>query len=71
MESRKYNHNPYGTRSLLKEEIESLRTKGIKVSDMLFQQHHFCVWSSEHTLLYAPVSVQGVPAPWHSFLSFY
>ena len=35
MERRKYNHSPYGTRSLLKEEIESLRTKGIKVSDML------------------------------------
>ena len=35
MESRKYNHSPYGIRSLLKKEIESLRTKGIKVSDML------------------------------------
>ena len=35
MENRKYNHSPYGTRSLLKEETESLRTKGIKVSDML------------------------------------
>ena len=35
MESIKYNHSPYGIRNLLKKEIEPLRTKGIKVSDML------------------------------------
>ena len=40
------------------------KSKGHKgFRQAVFPQHHFCVWSSEHTLLYAPVSAQGVPAP--------
>ena len=35
VENRKYHHSPYETCSLLKEEMDSLRAKGIKVSDVL------------------------------------